>query len=250
MTACLGCRSELSMDGHRLPEIYRVQPLLRHQRPASNPRGVPGHDGSHRQSAAPAGHLPGPDGARDPSGFRRARAGYAALGLPQPARSARQPAGHQHPQRWLVLLASLDEAPISVPRAGDIVCEYTSVKPAVPTWFALRTDRPLFAFAGLWRPWTGTRGTKADPAEGEHHLFAFLTCAPNAVVEPVHPKAMPVILTTPAECEAWMTAPIPEAVELQRPLPDGPLEIVAHGHKQDPPLSLAQPVAGAQASLL
>ena len=58
-------------------------------------------------------------------------------------------------------------------------CEYTTGKPAVPTWFALGADRPLFAFAGLWRPWTGIRGIKADPAEGEHHLFAFLTCAPT-----------------------------------------------------------------------
>jgi hypothetical protein len=36
-----------------------------------------------------------------------------------------------------------------------------------------------------------------------------------------------------------MTAPIPEAVELRRPLPDGLLEIVARGEKQDLPLSLA-----------
>ena len=129
-------------------------------------------------------------------------------------------------------------------------CEYTSGKPAVPTWFALGDDRPLFAFAGLWRPWIGLRGTKAYPAQGEHHLFAFLTCAPNAVVGPVHPKAMPVILTTPAECEAWMTASIPDALELQRPLPDGLLEVVARGEKQDPPLSLAPSVAEQQALLL
>jgi hypothetical protein len=37
---------------------------------------------------------------------------------------------------------------------------------------------------------------------------------------------------------------------LQRPLPDGLLEIVAHGEKQDPPLSQAKPVAGEQALLL
>ena len=128
-------------------------------------------------------------------------------------------------------------------------CEYTSGKPAVPTWFAQNPDRPLFAFAGLWRPWTGTRGTKADPAHGEHHLFAFLTCAPNTIVAPVHPKAMPVILT-PADYDTWLTAPIPDALALQRPLPDGLLQIVARGEMQDPPLLLPEPDAGQQALLL
>src|SRR4051794_15972603 len=113
--------------------------------------------------------------------------------------------------------------------------EYAPGKPALPYWFALGEDRPLFAFAGLWRPWTGTRGTKADPVEGEHHLFAFLTCEPNAVVAPIHAKAMPVILTTPEECETWMTAPAEDALRLQRPLGEGLLSVVARGEKQDPP---------------
>ena len=97
----------------------------------------------------------------------------------------------------------------------------------------------VFAFAGLWRPWTGTRGTKAAPVEGEHHLFAFLTCAPNSVVAPIHPKAMPVLLTTPEECEIWMTAPADEALQLQRPLNDALLSVVARGEKQDPQTCLA-----------
>lgn len=67
-------------------------------------------------------------------------------------------------------------------------CEYALGRPAKPHWFALGDDRPLFAFAGLRRPWTGTRGTKADPIQGEYHLLAFLTCEPNAVVAPIHPK--------------------------------------------------------------
>jgi len=45
------------------------------------------------------------------------------------------------------------------------------------------------------------------------------------VVAPVHPRGMPVILTNEAEREARMTAPAEEA--LQRPLPDGMVEIVA-----------------------
>ncbi len=64
-------------------------------------------------------------------------------------------------------------------------------------------------------------------------MYAFLTCEPNAVVAPIHPKAMPVILTTPEEFETWMTAPVEEALELQRPLPDGMLSVVAKGAKQD-----------------
>lgn len=95
-------------------------------------------------------------------------------------------------------------------------------------WFALGDDEPMAAFAGIWRPWTGTRGTKRDPIEGEHLLFSFLTCAPNDVVRPIHEKAMPVVLTTPAEWETWLSAPAEIALALQRPLPaDRGLKMIA-----------------------
>lgn len=113
-------------------------------------------------------------------------------------------------------------------------CEYADTKPKkTPVWFAADESRPLMFFAGIWTNWHGVRGTKANPVEGEHQLYGFLTCEPNAVVGPVHPKAMPVILTEPAECEIWLSAPADEALKLQRPLPDGALRVVARGERKD-----------------
>jgi putative SOS response-associated peptidase YedK len=98
-------------------------------------------------------------------------------------------------------------------------------------WFALDESRPLACFAGIWANWTSVR--KVKEGEPTNDLYAFLTTEPNAEVFAVHPKAMPVILTTPDQVETWMTAPWDEAKSLQRPLADGAVRIVARGVKED-----------------
>lgn len=98
-------------------------------------------------------------------------------------------------------------------------------------WLAFDDSRPLAVFAGIWTNWTSVR--KVKEGETTNDLFGFLTTDPNNVVGPIHPKAMPVILTKEEEIEAWLTAPAAEALKLQRPLPDNTLKIVVRGGKND-----------------
>jgi putative SOS response-associated peptidase YedK len=85
-------------------------------------------------------------------------------------------------------------------------------------WFGMRdpADSP-FAFAGIWRPVTDLTGT--------HHAMAFLTCAPNALVGAVHPKAMPVILPRAAYA-TWLDAPVAEATALAVPFDAAAMQVM------------------------
>ena len=69
-------------------------------------------------------------------------------------------------------------------------------------WFDV-PSRPVFTFAGVWRP----------IGAGELAGFAFLTCEPNPLVAPIHPKAMPVILHVEDEAR-WLTGAYDEVCTL------------------------------------
>lgn len=72
-------------------------------------------------------------------------------------------------------------------------------------WFAVN-HAPLSAFAGIWR------------ATDAGNVFAFLTCEPNPLVAPLHPKAMPVILH-PGDYDRWLEADYAEVCALAAPFP-------------------------------
>jgi putative SOS response-associated peptidase YedK len=89
-------------------------------------------------------------------------------------------------------------------------------------WFTIN-DRPVSAFAGVWRwaelpkqPALALGGEKEAPVAAK--VFAFLTCEPNPLVAPLHPKAMPVILAE-ADYHRWLTADWDEAKTLVTPFP-------------------------------
>ena len=72
-------------------------------------------------------------------------------------------------------------------------------------WFQV-TDQPLFAVGGFWQH------TVKGPG------FSMVTCDPNQLVAPIHPKAMITILH-PDDHQRWLEGSYEDVVALQCPYP-------------------------------
>lgn len=70
-------------------------------------------------------------------------------------------------------------------------------------WFSV-IDQPVFAVAGFWQH------LKDGPG------FTMVTCDPNELVAPIHPKAMITILK-PDDVETWLHGSYEDVVALQKP---------------------------------
>ncbi|UAK23699.1 SOS response-associated peptidase [Sphingomonas nostoxanthinifaciens] len=117
------------------------------------------------------------------------------LGLPQWRRLAENPEN-----RCLVPLTEFCEW---TPEAHDLGDGKKPVKGEM--WFQV-TDQPMFAVAGFWQATKDGAG------------FTMVTCDPNEMVAPIHPKAMITILHE-ASWDRWLAGSYADVVGLQQPYP-------------------------------
>jgi putative SOS response-associated peptidase YedK len=106
-----------------------------------------------------------------------------------------------------------------------------TAKPVVNRWFG-RADGLPFFFAGIWREWQGDVGTIKQPNLGLHRLYSILTTEPNGVVQPIHDKAMPVMLMTAEDVDVWLNDTLEEALKLQKPRADEEIVITPYDEKK------------------
>lgn len=123
------------------------------------------------------------------------------LGLPQWKRLASDPA-----KRCLIPVTEFAEWTPDKHDLGD-------GKPPIKgeMWFRA-TDQELFAIAGFWQQ------------IGDEKYYAMVTCDPNELVAPIHPKAMVTILHRD-DHDRWLNGSYEDAVALQQPYPADRMEV-------------------------
>ena len=109
-------------------------------------------------------------------------------------------------------------------------CEPDEGKPARWHWFALKgkgDERPLFAFAGVYRQWTGP--IKKDGPNVDIEVFSFMTTLPNALTSTINHERSPVLLTQEDEFATWLTGTPEEAFGLIKTSDPNAMQIVQSG---------------------
>jgi putative SOS response-associated peptidase YedK len=116
-----------------------------------------------------------------------------------------------------------------------------------PAFHITRSDRALFAFAGLWSIWYGAGGTKL-------RTCTILTRAANSAIASLHDR-MPIILAPGAE-QAWLDPATPRhaLAELLAGLAPAqtavqPVGAAVNDARYDGPECLAPPLGSAQEAL-
>ncbi len=102
--------------------------------------------------------------------------------------------------------------------------------PATWQWFALNDDndqRPLFAFAGIWRSWKGPLKKDGDTVETD--VYSFMTTEPNKLVATIHPQRMPVILGDAKAQDTWLRGTPDEAYQLVSAYPADHMKFIQSG---------------------
>lgn len=122
---------------------------------------------------------------------------------------------------------SFEERRCIVPASS--YCEPTGVKPATWHWFAINSEnsRPLFAFPGIWRSYTGPVRKNGETVTQE--VYSILTTEPNELTATINPERMPVLLSSEEEIETWLKGSTTEAMGLARRYPANQMRIVQSG---------------------
>lgn len=114
-------------------------------------------------------------------------------------------------------------------------------EPATWHWFALKgeTARPPYAFAGIWRPYTGP--VRKDGPTVTQDVYSILTTSPNALTVSINHERSPVLLASEPEQRAWLDGTPQDAFALAQPFdPDG-MHIVQRGADKQDFMALPEP---------
>lgn len=111
-------------------------------------------------------------------------------------------------------------------------CEPDSNSPAGWHWFTLKgaDDRPLFAFPGIWKRYSGPLKKDGPPVDVD--VYAFMTTSPNALTATIMHDRMPVLLSEKDDFETWLSGTPEDAFALVRTCPADAMRIVQSGNEK------------------